>query len=92
MQGGLLPDLRKKCAEELLKRETRGVAVGGLSGGESKDEFWKTVHLCTNLLAEKDIPRYLMGKILESKWKNLKLVLKYISQTINKELDSHVTW
>lgn len=61
VQGGLIPDLRKKCAAELLKRETRGLAVGGLSGGESKDEFWKTVHLCTDLLAERECPRYLMG-------------------------------
>lgn len=30
------------------------------SGGESKDEFWKTVNLCTNFLP-KDKPRYLMG-------------------------------
>ncbi|XP_063701750.1 queuine tRNA-ribosyltransferase catalytic subunit [Culicoides brevitarsis] len=61
VQGGLIPDLRRKCAAELLKRETRGLAVGGLSGGESKDEFWKTVHLCTDLLAERECPRYLMG-------------------------------
>lgn len=36
VQGGLDKDLRKKCAEELLKRDVRGFAVGGLSGGESK--------------------------------------------------------
>ncbi|XP_053693672.1 queuine tRNA-ribosyltransferase catalytic subunit [Sabethes cyaneus] len=60
VQGGLQPELRKVCAEELIKRNTRGFAVGGLSGGESKDEFWRTVHLCTDLLPE-DKPRYLMG-------------------------------
>ena len=38
VQGGLNPELRKQCAEELLKRDVRGFAVGGLSGGESKDE------------------------------------------------------
>lgn len=60
VQGGLNPELRKKCAEGLLKRDVRGYAVGGLSGGESKDEFWRTVSLCTDLLpCEK--PRYLMG-------------------------------
>lgn len=30
------------------------------SGGESKDDFWKMVHLTTGLLPE-DKPRYLMG-------------------------------
>ncbi|XP_052863167.1 queuine tRNA-ribosyltransferase catalytic subunit [Anopheles cruzii] len=60
VQGGLNPDLRRVCADELTKRNTRGFAVGGLSGGESKDEFWRTVHLCTDLLPE-DKPRYLMG-------------------------------
>lgn len=30
------------------------------SGGESKDEFWRVVHLCTDILP-KDKPRYLMG-------------------------------
>lgn len=60
VQGGLNSELRKKCAEGLLKRDVRGYAVGGLSGGESKDEFWRTVSLCTDLLpCEK--PRYLMG-------------------------------
>uniref|UniRef100_A0A182N6C1 Queuine tRNA-ribosyltransferase catalytic subunit 1 n=1 Tax=Anopheles dirus TaxID=7168 RepID=A0A182N6C1_9DIPT len=60
VQGGLQPDLRRVCADELTKRNTRGFAVGGLSGGESKDDFWRTVHLCTDLLPE-DKPRYLMG-------------------------------
>lgn len=61
VQGGLNPELRKKCVSELIKRDVRGFAVGGLSGGESKNDFWKTVHLCTDLLPD-DKPRYLMGK------------------------------
>lgn len=60
VQGGLNPELRAKCAEALLKRDVRGFAVGGLSGGESKDDFWKTVSVCTDLLPENK-PRYLMG-------------------------------
>lgn len=60
VQGGLIPSLREKCTMELTKRATRGFAVGGLSGGESKDEFWRTVDTCTNLLPS-DKPRYLMG-------------------------------
>lgn len=35
-------------------------AIGGLSGGESKDEFWRIVSQCTDLLP-KDKPRYCMG-------------------------------
>lgn len=41
IQGGLNPELRKLCIEEMVKRDTPGYAVGGLSGGEEKDEFWK---------------------------------------------------
>lgn len=60
VQGGLIPDLRRQCVNGLLKRNVRGYAVGGLSGGESKDEFWRTVDICTDLLPENK-PRYLMG-------------------------------
>jgi len=60
VQGGLDPNLRKICAEELIKRDLPGYAIGGLSGGESKDLFWKIVSLCTDILPENK-PRYLMG-------------------------------
>lgn len=60
VQGGLNPELRSQSATQLIKRKTNGYAVGGLSGGESKDEFWRMVHLSTNILP-KDKPRYLMG-------------------------------
>jgi queuine tRNA-ribosyltransferase len=60
VQGGLQSELRKQCAEALTKRDVRGFAVGGLSGGESKDDFWKIVSLSTDLLPF-DKPRYLMG-------------------------------
>lgn len=59
VQGGLDLELREKCAGELLKRNVRGYAVGGLSGGESKEEFCRTVNKCTDFLP-KDKPRYLM--------------------------------
>ena len=45
---------------EMVKRNTPGIAIGGLSGGEEKSLFWKTVSLCTDLLP-KSKPRYLMG-------------------------------
>lgn len=60
VQGGLDATLREQCAAALTQRETRGFAVGGLSGGESKDEFWRTVNVCTDLLPQQK-PRYLMG-------------------------------
>ncbi|KAG5883054.1 hypothetical protein JTB14_010442 [Gonioctena quinquepunctata] len=60
LQGTLYEDLRKISAHDLVQREVNGFAIGGLSGGESKDDFWKIVHLCTDLLP-KDKPRYLMG-------------------------------
>lgn len=38
VQGALQPELRKICLEGLIKRNLPGYAIGGLSGGESKDE------------------------------------------------------
>lgn len=60
VQGGLNATWRKQCALELLKRDVAGYAIGGLSGGESKDDFWPMVDISTDLLP-KDKPRYLMG-------------------------------
>eukprot|EP00340_Litonotus_pictus_P011767 CAMPEP_0170538498 /NCGR_PEP_ID=MMETSP0209-20121228/103349_1 /TAXON_ID=665100 ORGANISM="Litonotus pictus, Strain P1" /NCGR_SAMPLE_ID=MMETSP0209 /ASSEMBLY_ACC=CAM_ASM_000301 /LENGTH=348 /DNA_ID=CAMNT_0010840201 /DNA_START=592 /DNA_END=1634 /DNA_ORIENTATION=+ len=60
VQGGLNMELRKHCAEEMTKREMPGYAIGGLAGGESKDDFWKAVHTSAkHLPLEK--PRYCMG-------------------------------
>lgn len=41
IQGGLDMEMRKICCEEMVKRDTPGVAIGGLSGGEAKVEFCK---------------------------------------------------
>ncbi|TGZ75269.1 hypothetical protein CRM22_000476 [Opisthorchis felineus] len=60
-QGGLDPEMRKHCIEEMLKREgIAGFAIGGLSGGEAKSNFWRIVQLSCDLLP-RDRPRYLMG-------------------------------
>ena len=40
IQGGLDPELRKISLEQLVARDTPGYAIGGLAGGESKDDFW----------------------------------------------------
>ncbi|XP_026694570.2 queuine tRNA-ribosyltransferase catalytic subunit 1 [Ciona intestinalis] len=60
IQGGLDEELRKKCLHEMTARPVPGFAVGGLSGGECKDDFWKMVTVSTDGLP-KDKPRYLMG-------------------------------
>jgi len=52
-------DIKPKL-KELVKRNTSGYAIGGLSGGEGKNEFWKMVTLSTDFLP-KEKPRYLMG-------------------------------
>ena len=60
IQGGLDPALRARCVEAMVQRDVPGFAIGGLSGGEAKDEFWRTVHLVAPLLPPHK-PRYVMG-------------------------------
>ncbi|KAI9678207.1 MAG: hypothetical protein M1817_006152 [Caeruleum heppii] len=60
IQGGLDLDLRRECCQEMIRRDTPGIAIGGLSGGEEKDSFCKVVNTCTGLLPEAK-PRYVMG-------------------------------
>lgn len=60
IQGGLDDELRRKCCEEMMKRDTPGIAIGGLSGGEDKVSYCRTVSTCTDILPENK-PRYCMG-------------------------------
>ena len=60
IQGGLDLEMRRECCREMVKRDTPGIAVGGLSGGEAKADFCKVVDACTDLLPELK-PRYVMG-------------------------------
>jgi queuine tRNA-ribosyltransferase len=46
--GGLDTNLRTQCLRELIKRDTPGYAIGGLSGGERKEDFWRVVAQCTD--------------------------------------------
>jgi tRNA-guanine family transglycosylase len=62
IQGGLDLNLRRQCCEEMVKRGTPGIAIGGLSGGEEKDSYCKVVNECTGLLPEGK-PRYVMGVV-----------------------------
>ena len=60
VQGSVYPDLRRRCAEELLKVEFDGYAVGGLSVGEpSQIKFDILTETVARLPEER--PRYLMG-------------------------------
>lgn len=60
VQGSTDDRLRLKCLEAMLKIDANGFAIGGLSGGEKKIDFIRTVALCCQHLP-KDKPRYLMG-------------------------------
>ena len=60
VQGGFNENLRKKCANELIKMDFPGYAIGGLSVGEEKHEMLEMLDVTTPCLPE-DKPRYLMG-------------------------------
>lgn len=60
VQGGEYPDIRKYCAEELVKMDFDGYSVGGTSVGEDKKTMYKMVEYSTPYLPE-DKLRYLMG-------------------------------
>ena len=60
VQGGEFPDLRKYCAEELVKMDFPGYSIGGTSIGEPKDVMFQMIRYTTPYLPF-DKPRYLMG-------------------------------
>lgn len=60
IQGGLDLDMRRECCRAMVARDTPGIAIGGLSGGEAKDDYCRVVAACTALLPELK-PRYVMG-------------------------------
>lgn len=39
IQGGLDLEMRRECCKLMVERDTPGIAIGGLSGGEAKEEF-----------------------------------------------------
>lgn len=65
VQGGLdisPGGLRDICLAGFRLRDDKapGYAIGGLAGGESKDDFWRVVDQCCRALPDTK-PRYLMG-------------------------------
>jgi len=60
VQGSVYPELRRRSVEELLKLDFPGMAIGGLSVGEPRDEMFEVLEATLPLLPS-DRPRYLMG-------------------------------
>ena len=60
IQGGTYEDLRKKSAEFVVAQNTPGVAIGGVSVGETKEEMRKQVEWVAPYLPV-DRPVHLLG-------------------------------
>ncbi|MCC6931709.1 MAG: tRNA guanosine(34) transglycosylase Tgt [Deltaproteobacteria bacterium] len=60
LQGGMFPELRERCAQELCSLPYDGYAIGGLSVGEPLELMAEMTALSVKLLPDKNI-HYLMG-------------------------------
>lgn len=60
VQGGTNAELRRRCASELCELDFDGIAIGGLSVGESNEEMYECVERVTPFI-DPMRPRYLMG-------------------------------
>jgi queuine tRNA-ribosyltransferase len=60
VQGNFYKDLRERSVEEISSLDLPGIAIGGLSVGESPELFSEYLAYTSALLPE-DRPRYLMG-------------------------------
>ena len=60
IQGGIQADLRADSAKFIASLDTPGIAIGGLSVGETKQEMHDTLDIMAPHLPENK-PRYLMG-------------------------------
>tara|TARA_B100001079_G_scaffold139618_1_gene119628 strand:- start:113 stop:1141 length:1029 start_codon:yes stop_codon:yes gene_type:complete len=60
VQGGMHKDLREESLNRLMEIDFDGIALGGLSVGESKQEKTEILEFMSDKLP-KDKPRYLMG-------------------------------
>jgi queuine tRNA-ribosyltransferase len=61
VQGGVDPALRRESAATIGAMAFDGIAIGGLSVGESKQELAGTLEVVAEALADDSRPRYLMG-------------------------------
>lgn len=60
VQGGIFPDLRRQSAEFIAGLDFPGIAIGGLSVGETKQDMYRTLEALGPHLPRRK-PRYLMG-------------------------------
>lgn len=60
IQGGVYPELRRECAEQLAELDLPGYAIGGLSVGEPV-ELYREITAFTTPLMPENKPRYMMG-------------------------------
>lgn len=60
MQGGFYRDLREESAEAIVSYELPGYAIGGISVGETKEEYIGVLEYAPDMLPENK-PRYVMG-------------------------------
>lgn len=60
VQGNFFEDLRKQSAEFVAGLDFDGIAIGGLSVGEPKEEYAKFLNYIVGCLPE-DKPKYVMG-------------------------------
>jgi len=60
VQGGFFEDLRRKSAEVIGSMDFPGIAIGGLSVGESKEDFCHYLAITANAVTDSK-PRYVMG-------------------------------
>ena len=61
VQGGVDPELRRESVAAIAGMPFDGIAIGGLSVGESKAEMAATLAVVAEALGEDPRPRYLMG-------------------------------
>lgn len=60
VQGSVYPELRAECARSIVRFDSPGYAIGGVSVGEGIEELKRIVSITAPLLPETK-PRYLMG-------------------------------
>lgn len=60
IQGGVYDDLRIQSAKFMADLNLPGIAIGGLSVGETKEKMYHTLEILSSHLPENK-PRYLMG-------------------------------
>jgi queuine tRNA-ribosyltransferase len=61
VQGGVDPELRRESVAAIGGLPFDGIAIGGLSVGESKAEMAATLSVVADALGDDPRPRYLMG-------------------------------